>query len=164
MRILLIASAIVVLAGAVAATAPAQGFEDEVTVEEDTCAAAPGVIDTSAACFGVSCKSVRVARVHRGAFGRVLWKYHQRQSWCYDGTRITSLSGWRRWPEILDLSWDFEGHVGRTTAGGVGKWHYGTWTQGHFALCGRRCTSHEYPWVHIDVYGDGSWSGRTGGT
>ncbi|MGH3042704.1 MAG: hypothetical protein ACRDNG_13380, partial [Gaiellaceae bacterium] len=136
MRFLLIASAAVALASAVPATVSAQAFEDEVTTGDEACAAALGLSASSAACLGVSCKWVRVARVYRGAFGRVLWKYHQRQSWCYDGTRITSLSDWRRWPEVADLSWDFKGHVGRTTAGGVGKWHYGTWTQGHFALCG----------------------------
>ena len=163
MRFLLIASAIVALAGTVPATVSAQGFEHEMTVEKETCAAALSVADSSTACVGESCKSVRVARVYRGPFGRVLWRYHQRQSWCYDGTRITALYDWRRWPEVADLSWDFQGHVGRTTVGGVGKWHYGTWTQGHFALCGRSCTSHKYPWVDIDVYGDGSWSGKTGG-
>jgi hypothetical protein len=156
MRFLLVASAAVALAGAVPSAASAQGFEDEVTTGHEACAV------SFAACLGVDCKWVRVARVYRGPFGRVLWKYHQRQSWCYDGAKITSLYNWRRWPEVADLAWDFEGHVGRTTVGGVGKWRYGTWTQGHFALCERWCTSHEYPWVDIDVYGDGSWSGRTG--
>ena len=164
MRFLLIAGAAVALAGAVPAAPSAHGFENEVSVEEETCAAAQGVADSSSGCAGVSCKSVRIARVYRGAFGRILWKYHQRQSWCYDGTKVTALYDWHRWPEVVDLRWTFKGHVARTTSGGVGKSHYGTWTQGHFALCGRLCTSHEYPWVDLDVYGDGSWSGRTGGT
>lgn len=112
----------------------------------------------------VRCKRVWAARVYRNVFGIVLWKYYQQQAFCYNGSRITSLYDWRRWPHVNAPGWDFKGHIGRTRSGGAGTWHYGTWTQGHFAFCAAWCAAHLYPWVDLDVYGNGGWSHRTGGT
>jgi hypothetical protein len=111
-----------------------------------------------------ACKRVWAARVYRNVFGVVLWKYYQQQAFCYNGARITSLYDWRRWPVVNSPGWDFRGHIGRARTGGAGTWHYGTWTQGHFAFCTAWCAAHLYPWVDIDVYGNGGWSHRTGGT
>ena len=110
------------------------------------------------------CKRVWAARVHRNVFGAVLWKYFQQQAFCYSRGVITSLYDWRRWPHVYMAGWDFKGHIGRRTTGRAGTWHYGTWTQGKFALCAAWCVGSKYPWVDIDVYGNGGWSYDTGGS
>jgi hypothetical protein len=114
--------------------------------------------------FPSRCKRVWAARVFRNFLGIVLWKYFQQQGFCYNGSKITSLYDWRRWPEVYSAGWDFKGHIGRSKTGGVGRWHYGTWTQGEFALCAAWCLGEKHPWVDIDVYGNGGWSHKTGGT
>jgi hypothetical protein len=110
------------------------------------------------------CKRVWAARVYRNLFGVALWRYFQQQGFCYNGTRITSLYDWRRWAEVYAPVWDFVGHIGRATVGRAGTWHYGTWTQGKFKLCAQVCIDTKLPWVDIDVYGNGGWSHKTGGT
>ena len=92
-----------------------------------------------------------------------LWKYWQQQGFCHNGTRVTSLYDWRRWPCCVDPGWKFEAHVGRTRNGGAGQWSYSTWTQGHFSFgCSIQCLSHSYPWVRLTVRGNGTWSKSTG--
>lgn len=110
------------------------------------------------------CKRVWAARVYRNIFGTVLWRYVQQQAFCYDGRRITSLYDWRRWPEIYAYGWRFKGHIARFVSGRAGTWHYGTWTQGKFALCAAWCVREKLPWVDLDVYGNGGWSYKTGGS
>jgi hypothetical protein len=110
------------------------------------------------------CKRVWAARVLRNIFGTALWRYYQQQGFCYDGIRITSLYDWRRWAEVYVSGWDFVGHVDRRITGRSGTWHYGTWTQGKFRLCFQFCVDTKLPWVDIDVYGNGGWSHKTGGT
>jgi hypothetical protein len=114
--------------------------------------------------LGSGCKRVWAGRVYRNIFGMALWRYRQQQGFCYNGTRITSLYDWRRWAEVYAAGWDFKGHIGRAITGAAGTWHYGTWTQGKFQLCFQWCVDTKLPWVDIDVYGNGGWSHRTGGT
>jgi hypothetical protein len=125
-------------------------------------ARAGALAETELAASG--CKRVWAARVYRNIVGIVMWKYLQQQAFCYNGSRITSLFDYRRWAHVAAPGWDFRGHIGRATTGAAGTWHYGTWTQGHFALCAAWCVEHKYPWVDIDVYGNGGWSHKTGGT
>jgi hypothetical protein len=117
-----------------------------------------------AASFGSRCKRVWAARVYRNIYGSVVWKYFQQQGFCYDGVRVTSLFDWRRWPEQYSPAWQFKGHLARSRTGWAGRWHYGTWTQGKFALCLAWCIFAQYPWVDLDVYGNGAWTHKTGGT
>jgi hypothetical protein len=125
---------------------------------------APALADAAFSAEAGGCKRVWAARVYRNLLGIPLWKYFQQQAFCYNGSRITSLYDYRRWAEVYAPGWDFRRHIARSTTGGAGTWHYGTWTQGHFALCAAWCAQHKYPWVDIDVYGNGGWSHRTGGT
>ena len=120
--------------------------------------------DLASSVFTSRCKRVWAARVYRNAFGTVLWKYFQQQAFCYNGARVTSLYDWRRWAEVRAPGWRFRGHVARAVAGRAGSWHYGTWTQGRFTLCWAWCVEEKLPWVDLDVYGNGAWSHRTGGT
>jgi hypothetical protein len=120
--------------------------------------------DLAAGVFASRCKRVWAARVYRNIFGTVLWKYFQQQAFCYNGVRVTSLYDWRRWPELRAPGWSFKGHIARAVTGRAGSWHYGTWTQGRFRLCWAWCIEERLPWVDLDVYGNGAWSHRTGGT
>jgi hypothetical protein len=133
----------------------------EMAIDPDD-AAGLGLSDVEA--LGWECKRVWAGRVYRNFVGMVLWRYRQQQGFCYNGSRITSLYDWRRWAEVYAAGWDFKGHIGRATTGGAGTWHYGTWTQGKFSLCWQWCVDTKLPWVDIDVYGNGGWSHKTGGT
>jgi hypothetical protein len=145
------------------AASPAEGYATEETgeAEVDVLDKAVGLSEIE---LGTRCKRVWVARVHRNIFGVALWRYYQQQGFCYNGTKITSLYDWRRWAEVYSGGWDFKGHIGRAITGRAGTWHYGTWTQGKFSLCWQWCVDTKLPWVDIDVYGNGGWSHKTGGT
>lgn len=66
--------------------------------------------------------------------------------------------------EVYALSWEFKGHVGSSTSGGVGSTYWRSWTQGKFVLCpGGVCVQTKYPWIDMTVRGDGTWSGTAGG-
>lgn len=120
--------------------------------------------ELAASLLASRCKRVWAARVYRNLFGTVLWKYFQQQAFCYNGVRVTSLYDWRRWPDLRAPGWSFKGHIARAVTGRAGSWHYGTWTQGRFRLCWAWCIEERLPWVDLDVYGNGAWSHRTGGT
>jgi hypothetical protein len=143
-----------------------EGFFDiEVGEVLDEPTAGGGLLEGAELDVGRSgCKRVWAARVYRNLFGVALWRYYQQQGFCYNGTTITSLYDWRRWAEVYAPVWDFKGHIGRTTVGRAGTWHYGTWTQGKFRLCAQICVETKLPWVDLDVYGNGGWSHKTGGT
>jgi hypothetical protein len=120
-------------------------------------------LDSLTGSYPVRCKRVRAARVHTNGAWNDLWKYWQQQGFCHNGSRVTSLYDWRRWPCCVDPGWKFEGHVGRTRSGGAGQWSYSTWTQGHFSFgCSIQCLSHSYPWVRLTVRGNGTWTKSTG--
>ena len=120
-------------------------------------------LDSLTGLYPVRCKRVQAARIHTNGAWNDLWKYWQQQGFCHNGSRVTSLYDWRRWPCCVDPGWAFEGHIGRSRSGGAGKWSYSTWTQGHFSFgCAIRCLSHIYPWVRLTVRGNGTWSKSTG--
>ena len=163
----LAAGALLVTSASWAAPLPSSTGEGWYDVETGETADVPesggsGAVELDAAATG--CKRVWAARVLRNMFGAAMWRYYQQQGFCYNGARITSLYDWRRWAEVYVPAWDFVGHVARSTTGRAGTWHYGTWTQGKFRLCFEFCAATKLPWVDLDVYGNGGWSNKTGGT
>lgn len=113
---------------------------------------------TAAASSG--CKTVQIYR-YRSAPAGTLWKYLEQQGWCYSGTKITSRYDYRRWPCCVNIGWKWEGHIGLSRSGG--SWHWDNWTQGSFSFgCAVGCLDWDYPWLDLDIYGDGGWSYSTG--
>lgn len=90
------------------------------------------------------------------------WKYFLRISWCYNGSKITSL-GYTRWGEVYVPTWDFKGHIGFSASGGVGSWSARRWTQGKFQQCAEFCVQTKTPWVELLVRANGTWAYAAGG-
>lgn len=99
------------------------------------------------------CRWARVERYYTNALGMKLFSYFQKSK-----SRT-------RWGEVYAPFWEFKGHIGSSTSGGVGSWSYRAWTQGSFALCAPYvlCAQYKYPWIDMTVYANGGWTWSSGG-
>ena len=103
-------------------------------------------------CIGsVRCKWTKSTSTYKSLLGFVLYKYWQKQSFCYSGNNgtITKLYDYSRGRSNVDQSWDFVGHEGLYRTGGVGTGGASVRTDGHFKQCisGIISCYHRYPWV-----------------
>jgi hypothetical protein len=120
----------------------------------------------TAAMFAYPTKCKRVSVTRRKTNGVwTLWSYYQRQGFCHNGARVNSLYDYLRRNNGTGPGWEFKGHVAKWSAGGAGKWSYTVGTQGHYAGCTvvSGCVVHDYPWLQLKVFGNGSWT-KTSGT
>ena len=115
-----------------------------------------------------ACKGYTVTRTGYGGppLNLVIWRYSWTIDWCYDGTKITSLSKYRT--VYANIPWSFRGEVpgSETQSGGVGQASYMHYAQGDFCMLdvgGAVCITHSYPWVKQTVRGDGTYTGSAGG-
>jgi hypothetical protein len=148
------------LAGALVVPASARAAD---TVE------AAEIIVTGGESYASGCKTVDVARTGWDIFHLdVVYRFHQRKSWCWDYPRIT----WRYvsvYVTDVDPNMEYRGVV--NAAGNYYPWccrnrysgHY-SMRQGKFENCilWFPCTRTEYPWVKIWVRGNGTWKADTG--
>jgi hypothetical protein len=108
-----------------------------------------------------SCKWVKGIVTYKSVLGFVLYKYWEKQSFCYDGARITALWDYSRGPSKVDSTWDWVGHVNLVRTGGVGTGGASVKTEGHFKQCLNiplvSC-KHRYPWVRIGMDNSGAVS------
>jgi hypothetical protein len=105
-----------------------------------------------AVCLGtVKCKWTKSTSTYKSLLGFVLYKYWQRQSFCYNGTKITKLYNYSRGKSDVDPLWDWVGHTGLVRTGGVGTGGASVRTDGHFKYCQNIPFAppcyHRYPWV-----------------
>jgi hypothetical protein len=55
-------------------------------------------------------RTVHAGRQYKTWWGKLLWRYWEQVTWCYNGTRIQSV--WRdRWPQTYCCLWSFAGHI-----------------------------------------------------
>jgi hypothetical protein len=125
--------------------------------------------ETSAASLrpivGAGCRSVWAGRYRKSTAGIVVWRYRQIIDWCWNAahTRITSRYR-ERWGRTYVPLWHFRGHIGNSTAGGVGYGYYKAFTQGHFEFCFVQiggCVVSKDPWIRMTTYATGAWSYTT---
>ena len=121
------------------------------------------------ASYASGCKTVDVARTGWDIFHLdVVYKFHQRKSWCWDYPRITSRSV-SVYVTNVDPNMEYRGIV--NAAGNYYTWCCWTPSSGHYSMRQGKfencilwfpCTRTEYPWVKIWVRGDGTWKADTG--
>jgi hypothetical protein len=98
----------------------------------------------------------------KNILGTYLWKYFQKLGWCWRRGVVTSATPRCRgtWAEVYFPLWDFKGHIGCDSSGGVGQSFVRRWRQGKFQLCAAYCVQTKTPWVNVRGTGSGvfSWS------
>jgi hypothetical protein len=126
------------------------------TEEEDAATA-------SAFSYPTRCKRVSVTRTKTNGVW-TLWSYYQRQGFCHNGTRVTSLYDYLRRNNGTGPGWEWKGHVAKWSSGGAGKWSYTVGTQGHYGACTviTGCIVNDYPWLQLRVLGNGAWTKSSG--
>lgn len=98
------------------------------------------------------------------AVGIKLWGYYQRIDWCYNGTKVTSVTR-NRWVSVYAPFWSFTKHVGNVVQGGANQSYYRAFTQGEFKFCvggDLGCAQYIYPWIDMTVRGNGTYSSTAG--
>jgi hypothetical protein len=107
------------------------------------------------------CKSRTNGENIYNAFGALLARYQQKVDWCYDGTKITSVSHVHT-PTVYAPGWVYNGLIGHSHWGGVNQASFRAYSQASFCLNLGVCTQYWYPWVDQTVYGTGNSSGSSG--
>ncbi|WP_431926271.1 hypothetical protein [Nonomuraea jabiensis] len=113
----------------------------------------------------IKCKTYQTTKTAKNAFGSTLFKFHQKVTWCYNGTKITSASS-KAWADSLASGWSYKGIQSTETSGGAGKASYTAWRQSKFCLTvpgtGERCISEKRPWIEQKVTKTGGASSSSG--
>lgn len=107
------------------------------------------------------CKALTNGVNMYNSFGDLVWSYSWKISWCYDGSKITSLTPLRI-VNIYAAGYSFKGDISSTISGGVNQWSYNQYKQGDICYIdyGINCAWHTYPSVEQTVYGNGNSSGN----
>ena len=88
------------------------------------------------------------------------WSFHQRVDWCGDGTRIVGDPEQAvSWDTHLPL-WTFEGYLD-VSESQSGTDRYFAYSQAKFRFCTiplAVCVTHDYPWIDMTVFGNGTFS------
>ena len=139
-----------------------EGVESSVAVNESGALSRTTVPSSMrSAVVGSACKWVKGTVTYKSVLGFVLYKYWEKQSFCYDGAKITALWDYSRGPSNIDATWDWVGHVNLVRTGGVGTGGASVKTEGHFKQCLNipliSC-KHRYPWVRIGMDNSGAVS------
>jgi hypothetical protein len=124
-----------------------------------------GVIDEPALSKpGAGCRTKVVWIGIKNVLGSMLWKYFQKLGWCWRNGDVTTATPRCRgtWAEIYFPLWDFKGHIGCDSSGGVGQAFVRRWRQGKFQLCAAYCVQTKTPWVNVRGSGTGVFSWATG--
>jgi hypothetical protein len=100
----------------------------------------------------------------KNVVGSFLWKYFQKLGWCWKKGEITSATPRCRgtWAEVYFPLWDFKGHIGCDSSGGVGQSFVRRWRQGKFQLCAAWCIQTKTPWLNVRGSGTGVFSASWG--
>jgi hypothetical protein len=137
----------VTLLGALALTPPAFAQTASVQVTESP---------ASVAAFAEKCKWVKHTVTYRSLLGSVLYRYWEKQSFCYNGSTITALYDYSRGKSDVDPTWSWEGHTGLWRTGGVGTGGASVKTEGHFQQTLGPINLNRYPWVIIRMDNSGA--------
>jgi hypothetical protein len=110
------------------------------------------------------CLSYSLGKAYKNALGMFVLQYTQQITWCFNGSKITSVSH-QHIPTVYFPLYKFNGIIGDNHSGGVGYSSFHAFSQASFCetapLIG--CVWYVYPWVDQTVYGNGNYSGSAGG-
>lgn len=110
------------------------------------------------------CSSYTLGKNYYNATKVLVVSYSQKIDWCYNGTKITSVSH-QHLAEVYHFLYRYNGIIGNNHSGGVGTASFRAFSQASFCeyapLVG--CVWNIYPWVEQTVYKNGSYGGSTGG-
>lgn len=126
----------------------------------DAHSVASGVYDVPILSKAGGCRT-KVAWVGiKNIVGSFLWKYFQRLGWCWKNGEVTSATPRCRgtWAEVYFPLWDFKGHIGCDSSGGVGQSFVRRWRQGKFQLCAAYCFQTKTPWLNVRGSGTGGFT------
>ena len=129
--------------------------------EEVRITRSPATMPKADATLAISCKSLTTGAQIFNPFGALLARYQQKVDWCYDGTKITSVSHTHT-PTVYAPGWVYNGLIGHSHWGGVNQTSFRAYSQASFCLNLGVCTQYWYPWVDQTVYGTGNASGSAG--
>ncbi|NRQ38509.1 hypothetical protein HII36_42785 [Nonomuraea sp. NN258] len=136
-------------------------FEFDVISAKET--TMPGTTGTGVP--AVKCKTFQSTKTAKNIFGSTLFKFHQKVTWCFNGTKITSASS-KAWADSIATGWRYHGIQSEKTSGGAGKGSYTAWRQSKFCLTvpgtGAGCTSEKRPWIEQKVTKTGGTSSDSG--
>lgn len=104
-----------------------------------------------------SCKTVSGHHRMPSTAGFTLYRFHHGASFCYNGSTVTSLYNRRSWLTDVDPTIEYQGIVSNWTTG-VNTSLARSFMQGHMRHCVLKygCYANSYPWVQLNLYGNGS--------
>lgn len=110
---------------------------------------------------GPGCKSKKRTEIGTNGFGMELWTYWSRIYWCYNGLhgngQMVTDARWTHGATIpLYSPWRWNGDIGPQEDGGEGEQSYYVWITGILEVeIGGYPIDVAYPWIAIEVFGDG---------
>ena len=146
---------VVLLLGTLALTPPALA-QTNATVSVQVTEAPVPMSSVQSNLEGSSCRTVKHTVTYKSLLQFVIYRYWERQSFCYNGARITALYNYGRGIADVDPSWSWEGHTGLWRTGGVGTGGASVKTQGHYQQALGPVTLNRYPWVIIRMDNSGA--------
>lgn len=109
--------------------------------------------------FASGCKGITYGVTYYNATGGVDMGYSQTVNWCYNGTKITSVSHTHN-PVISQPLMKYNGLLADTHSGGVNSTSYTAYSEA--SMCeftpGFGCVWYRYPQVTETVHGNGTFS------
>lgn len=114
--------------------------------------------------LAVNCKSATWGVNIYDGVGVLIIRYQQKVDWCYDGTKITSVSHIKT-PTVYRPIYKYNGLIGHIHSGGVNQSSYRAYSQASFCMFAppaTACIWYVYPWVDMTVHGNGTVSGSAG--
>lgn len=107
------------------------------------------------------CAGIDVARIGKSILGFTVYKFHHVKGWCWKNGKVTRVD-MSTYVSDVDANLRYKGELPKSD-GYSPKGHWSR-RQGSFENCIFKygCLGAEYPWVRIEVYGNGTVSWRTG--
>lgn len=119
--------------------------------------------------YATRCGTASAAHKAYNASNQKLYEYRLNGYWCWDGSSVRSYQNPYVNVQVTTLGqlvgWSFEGNSTAPTLWKMSSWYYRAFAQGHFKLSPLRVGSiqNTYPWVQIDMKGDGTYYAKWGG-
>lgn len=116
-----------------------------------------------AAAAASGCGTAYVAVKGYNSVGQKLLDWATSQYWCWSNSTVTRVNTMQIKASVTSLGqvmgWSYAGKVDGPTTSKLTSFKWRTWAQGHFVFSPIRVGTiqHQYPWVQMDVKGDGTY-------
>lgn len=142
---------------------------DTVSMQRDAgvdATALAGNIEPTASYSG--CGTAYVTVKDYNSVGQKLYQMATSQYWCWRNSVVTRYNTMQVKVTVTSLGqlmgWSWSGFVDGPSTSKRSSFIYRTWVQGHFVFSPVRVgtVQHTYPWVQMDIKGDGTYYARRG--